>query len=79
MFLISFCKANPVEYGHVFLMPYNVHQLPQSLDKKMFGLITQIAIEANNCTFRIFFDHSVSTCSDQIYFQVIILLTSIVC
>ncbi|XP_008804719.1 GDP-L-galactose phosphorylase 1-like isoform X2 [Phoenix dactylifera] len=62
-------NANPVEYGHVFLMPYKIHQLPQSLDKKMFGLITQIAVEVNNCAFRIFFNHSDSTCSDQIYFQ----------
>ncbi|XP_010923696.1 GDP-L-galactose phosphorylase 1 [Elaeis guineensis] len=62
-------NANPVEYGHVFLIPYKIHRLPQSLDKKMFGLITQIAVEVNNCSFRIFFDHSASPCSNQIYFQ----------
>ncbi|XP_010906479.2 GDP-L-galactose phosphorylase 1 isoform X1 [Elaeis guineensis] len=62
-------NANPVEYGHVFLMPYKIHQLSQSLDKKMFGLITQIAVEVNNCAFRIFYNHRVSTCSDQIYFE----------
>ncbi|XP_008794437.2 GDP-L-galactose phosphorylase 1-like isoform X1 [Phoenix dactylifera] len=67
--ILVLVNANPVEYGHVFLIPYKIHQLSLSLDKKMFGLITRIAVEVNNCSFRIFFDHSASTCSDQIYFQ----------
>lgn len=62
-------NVNPVEYGHIFLVPYDISQRPKFLDKKMLYLISQFAKEINSPSFRVFFDHSASTHTDHIYFQ----------
>ncbi|RWW08196.1 hypothetical protein BHE74_00003870 [Ensete ventricosum] len=67
-------KANPVEYGHIFLVPYDVHQMPQFLDKGVLGLMSQITAEVANRSFHIFFDYDASRSLDHKCFQVIILL-----
>lgn len=62
-------NVNPVEYGHIFLVPYDISQKPKFPDKKMLYLISQFAKEINTSSFRVFFDHSASTHTDHIYFQ----------
>ncbi|KAJ6832008.1 GDP-L-galactose phosphorylase 1-like isoform X4 [Iris pallida] len=61
-------NVNPVEYGHVFLVPYDTHQRP-FLGKRMLQLVAQIAAEVNNCSFRISYEHNISRHSDHTYFQ----------
>lgn len=68
--LIILFKVNPVEYGHIFLVPYNISQRPKFLDKKMLCLISQFAKEIDTFSFRVFYDHSASAYMDHVHFQV---------
>ncbi|OAY84796.1 hypothetical protein ACMD2_20866, partial [Ananas comosus] len=54
-------NGNPVEYGHVYLVPYVSHQLPLFWNRKILGLVTQIAVEVNNSSFRVFLDNASTT------------------
>ncbi|XP_072988086.1 GDP-L-galactose phosphorylase 1-like [Typha latifolia] len=67
--ILIIANANPVEYGHVFLVPYNINRLPLFLDKKMVELILRTAVEVNSSSFRVFFDSIISNRSDHIIFQ----------
>lgn len=60
-----------MEYGHIFLVPYDVHKMPQLLDKRVLGLMTQIAAEVANSSFHIFVDYDASESMDHRGFQVI--------
>ncbi|XP_020093014.1 GDP-L-galactose phosphorylase 1-like isoform X1 [Ananas comosus] len=66
--VLIIANGNPVEYGHVYLVPYVSHQLPLFWDRKILGLVTQIAVEVNNSSFRVFLDNA-STTSGHIHFQ----------
>nr|CAD1823282.1 unnamed protein product [Ananas comosus var. bracteatus] len=66
--VLIIANGNPVEYGHVCLVPYVSHQLPLFWDRKILGLVTQIAVEVNNSSFRVFLDNA-STTSGHIHFQ----------
>lgn len=61
-------KATPVEYGHVFLVPCAAQPLLDAISLEMF---TSVAVEVNNCSFRLFYDCQGSSTS-FLYFQVII-------
>lgn len=65
-----YIKVNPVEYGHIFLVPYDINRNPKLLDKKMLYLFSQCTKEISNSSFRIFFDMKASAHSDRVYFQV---------
>lgn len=67
--ILVMVNVNPVEYGHVFLVPYDITQRSQLLDKKILDLISQFAKEINSYSFRIFFDHKSSAHADHLYFQ----------
>ncbi|KAJ8513914.1 hypothetical protein OPV22_004348 [Ensete ventricosum] len=67
--ILIFANANPVEYGHIFLVPYDVHQMPQFLDKGVLGLMSQITAEVANRSFHIFFDYDASRSLDHKCFQ----------
>ncbi|XP_020094151.1 GDP-L-galactose phosphorylase 2-like [Ananas comosus] len=76
--VLIIANGNPVEYGHVYLVPYVSHQLPLFWDRKILGLVTQIAVEVNNSSFRVFLDNA-STTSGHIHFQVVLLTFFIFC
>ncbi|OAY68945.1 GDP-L-galactose phosphorylase 2, partial [Ananas comosus] len=59
--VLIIANGNPVEYGHVYLVPYVSHQLPLFWDRKILGLVTQIAVEVNNSSFRVFLDNASTT------------------
>ncbi|XP_064963004.1 GDP-L-galactose phosphorylase 1-like [Musa acuminata AAA Group] len=67
--ILIIANANPVEYGHIFLVPYDVHQMPQFLDKRVLGLMSQITAEVANRSFHIFFDYDASRSLDHKCFQ----------
>ncbi|KAG6489589.1 hypothetical protein ZIOFF_050864 [Zingiber officinale] len=67
--VLVIANANPVEYGHIFLVPYDVHKMPQLLDKRVLGLMTQIAAEVANSSFHIFVDYDGSESMDHRGFQ----------
>ncbi|WOK99524.1 GDP-L-galactose phosphorylase 1-like [Canna indica] len=67
--ILIIANAHPIEYGHAFLVPYDVHQMPWLLDKKVLGLMMQITAEVANCSFRVFFDYDASISLDQKCFQ----------
>ncbi|KAH0458694.1 hypothetical protein IEQ34_011508 [Dendrobium chrysotoxum] len=60
-------NANPIEYGHIFLLPYCHHKRTQSFGGAL-QLITQIADEVDSLSFRMFYDYS-ATNTDRTYFQ----------
>ncbi|XP_020273379.1 GDP-L-galactose phosphorylase 1-like isoform X4 [Asparagus officinalis] len=62
-------NVNPVEYGHIFLVPYGTKRRPEFLHKEMFYLISRFAKEISNCSLKVFFEHSSSTTPDYAYFQ----------
>ncbi|OVA03339.1 hypothetical protein BVC80_7231g2 [Macleaya cordata] len=66
--LIFVINANPVEYGHVFLVPRGFYGLPQSMDARVLEMVTRVAVEINNCSLRIFYDFSASI-ANHLYFQ----------
>ncbi|KAJ4980822.1 hypothetical protein NE237_031659 [Protea cynaroides] len=61
-------NANPVEYGHVFLVPHGLISLSQLMDASALEMVVRIAVEINNCSFRVFFDYSASSANHP-YFQ----------
>ncbi|XP_062096653.1 GDP-L-galactose phosphorylase 1-like [Humulus lupulus] len=56
-FLI-FINASPVEYGHVLLVPYLSNSFYQLLDANILEMAVRVAVEINNCCFRLFYDFS---------------------
>lgn len=69
MMLYLLFKGTPIEYGHIFLMPCGFKSLPQFLDARSLEMIIRMAIEVNNCSFRVFFDNIMPGASHP-YFQV---------
>ncbi|KAG0475485.1 hypothetical protein HPP92_015171 [Vanilla planifolia] len=62
-------NANPVEYGHIFLVPYSIQLRTQFIGRTLH-LIANIAHEVNSFSFRMFYDYFSATNADQkIYFQ----------
>ncbi|XP_043702660.1 GDP-L-galactose phosphorylase 1-like isoform X2 [Telopea speciosissima] len=59
-------NANPVEYGHVFLVPHGLNSLSQLMDARALEMVTRVAVEINNCSFRVFYDYS---SANHPYFQ----------
>ncbi|KAM7271655.1 hypothetical protein ACFE04_030869 [Oxalis oulophora] len=50
-------NVNPIEYGHVFLIPNGstgLHSFPNVLSLEM---VLRVAVEVNNKSFRLFYDH----------------------
>ncbi|ONK62460.1 uncharacterized protein A4U43_C07F4080 [Asparagus officinalis] len=62
-------NVNPVEYGHIFLVPYGTKQRQEFWHKEMFYLISRFAKENCNCSLKVFFLKSSSTTPDYAYFQ----------
>ncbi|CAL1402871.1 unnamed protein product [Linum trigynum] len=60
--MIAF-NVNPVEYGHVYLIPRGYRDLCHALDARFLDMIARIAIDMNNCSFRLFHDCSGSRAS----------------
>ncbi|PKA61980.1 GDP-L-galactose phosphorylase 1 [Apostasia shenzhenica] len=60
-------NENPIEYGHIFLVPYLLHKRMQTLGKAL-QLIIKIAVEVNSSSLRMFCDFS-TTNTEQAYFQ----------
>jgi GDP-L-galactose phosphorylase len=56
-FLI-FINASPVEYGHVLLVPYLNNSFYQLLEVNILEMAVRVAVEINNCCFRLFYDFS---------------------
>ncbi|XP_057995843.1 GDP-L-galactose phosphorylase 1 isoform X2 [Hevea brasiliensis] len=59
-------NVNPIEYGHVFLVPHAFDRLDQVLDARFLEMVVRVAVEINNCSFRLFYNcprHS------RVYFQ----------
>ncbi|PQM37363.1 GDP-L-galactose phosphorylase 1 [Prunus yedoensis var. nudiflora] len=65
--LLITINSSPVEYGHVFLVPHSSNILHQFLDARSLELVLRVAVEVNNCSFRLFYDYSPS--ASHIYFQ----------
>ncbi|XP_008225605.1 PREDICTED: GDP-L-galactose phosphorylase 1-like isoform X3 [Prunus mume] len=65
--LLITINSSPVEYGHVFLVPHSSYILHQFLDARSLELVLRVAVEVNNCSFRLFYDYSPS--ASHIYFQ----------
>ncbi|XP_010245347.1 PREDICTED: GDP-L-galactose phosphorylase 1-like [Nelumbo nucifera] len=61
-------NVNPVEYGHVFLVPCGINSPPQCMDSRSLEMAIRVAVEINNCCFRVSFDYSPSYASG-LYFQ----------
>eukprot|EP00262_Sarcandra_glabra_P000679 TRINITY_DN10813_c0_g1_i1.p1 TRINITY_DN10813_c0_g1~~TRINITY_DN10813_c0_g1_i1.p1 ORF type:complete len:383 (-),score=59.95 TRINITY_DN10813_c0_g1_i1:133-1281(-) len=59
----------PVEYGHIFLVPHSSHHLSRFLDVGSLEMVTQVAVEINNCSFRVFYDCPTSSSANHLYFQ----------
>ncbi|XP_020595191.1 GDP-L-galactose phosphorylase 1-like [Phalaenopsis equestris] len=68
--ILVIVNPNPIEYGHIFLVPYHLHQRTQAISGALLS-ISQIADEVNNFSFRIFFDYFSATNMDRTYFQAI--------
>ncbi|KAK1280120.1 GDP-L-galactose phosphorylase 1 [Acorus gramineus] len=62
-------NRNPIEYGHVFLVPLSSHNWPQNLDDRSLEMILRISVEVNNNCFHVFYDHPASLCVDKVHFQ----------
>ncbi|XP_058099970.1 GDP-L-galactose phosphorylase 1-like [Magnolia sinica] len=62
-------NANPVEYGHVFLVPRNFYHQSCTLDARSLEMATRVAVEINNCSFRAFYDCPTSSRASHVYFQ----------
>lgn len=69
MMLYLLFKGTPIEYGHVFLVPCGFKSLPQFRDASSLEMIMRMAIEVNNCSFRVFYDNIMQGASHP-YFQV---------
>ncbi|XP_077253781.1 GDP-L-galactose phosphorylase 1-like [Tasmannia lanceolata] len=62
-------NANPIEYGHVFLVPFTFYHQPQFLHARLLEMVTQVAIEIDNCSFRAFCDSPADSSVNHVYFQ----------
>ncbi|XP_042502642.1 GDP-L-galactose phosphorylase 1-like isoform X2 [Macadamia integrifolia] len=60
-------NANPVEYGHVFLVPRGLNSLSQLMDARALEMVARVSVEINNSSFRVFYDYSSS--ANHPYFQ----------
>lgn len=67
-YLFIALKANPVEYGHIFMVPCNLYHPPNATDKKSLEFVLRFSSEVKNNTFYAFYDHPSS--SSDLYFQV---------
>lgn len=65
-----FYKATPFEYGHVYLVPCTSNRLYQHLDARSVEIVTRMAAEIHNQSFRVFYDSCRANRSD-VYFQVL--------
>ncbi|CAA6669924.1 unnamed protein product [Spirodela intermedia] len=65
MFIVI--NANPVEYGHIFIVPCNLYQPPNATDKKSLEFVLRFSSEVKNSTFYAFYDRPSS--SSHLYFQ----------
>ncbi|XP_050221575.1 GDP-L-galactose phosphorylase 1-like [Mercurialis annua] len=61
-------NVNPIEYGHVFLVPHGFDGPCQIMDGRSLEMVARVAIEMNNCTFRMFYDSPGSSTS-HLFFQ----------
>ena len=61
-------KVTPVEYGHVFLVPHGFTSISQFMDARSLEMVTRVAMEVKNRSFRVFYDCSMPSAS--LYFQV---------
>ncbi|XVE89388.1 hypothetical protein DITRI_Ditri19aG0197700 [Diplodiscus trichospermus] len=61
-------NVTPIEYGHVYLVPCTSNRLYQLLDARLVEIVTRVAAEINNQSFRVFYDCYRPNCSD-VYFQ----------
>lgn len=61
-------NAIPVEYGHVFLVPWGSDSFYQVLDARSLEMVAGVAVEINNCSFRLFYDCPAAGTS-HLYFQ----------
>lgn len=66
--ILIIVNSNPVEYGHIFLVPYCNHQRTQCIGRAI-QLITFTAGEVNNSSFRMFYDYFSAMNADRAYFQ----------
>ncbi|OMO73789.1 hypothetical protein COLO4_26862 [Corchorus olitorius] len=66
--ILVIINVNPVEYGHVFLVPRTSNTHHQFLDARSVEIVTRVAAEINNCSFRVFYNCSKPHSSD-VYFQ----------
>ncbi|XP_024047068.1 GDP-L-galactose phosphorylase 1 isoform X2 [Citrus clementina] len=64
--ILVIINANPIEYGHVFVVPCGSNRLYP--DARSFEMIVRIAFEINNYSFRLFYDCS-SPGASHVYFQ----------
>lgn len=60
-------NENPVEYGHVFMVPCDLYNASNVVGKRSLDLVTGISEEINNCFFHAFYDHIPS--NPMKYFQ----------
>ncbi|KAJ0980749.1 hypothetical protein J5N97_009004 [Dioscorea zingiberensis] len=65
---LVFVNANPIEYGHIYVVPYKCGP-SEVLDKVSLEYISQIAVEVDDCFFRMFYEYAPSTNSCPVYFQ----------
>ncbi|XP_031249525.1 GDP-L-galactose phosphorylase 2-like isoform X1 [Pistacia vera] len=64
--ILIIVNATPLEYGHVFLVPYGPSRL--YLDSTFLEMMLRVTVEINNDSFRLFYDCS-SAGATHIYFQ----------
>ncbi|XP_022723553.1 GDP-L-galactose phosphorylase 1-like isoform X2 [Durio zibethinus] len=66
--ILVIINVTPVEYGHVYLVPCTSNRRYQHLDARTVEMVTRIAAEINNHSFRVFYNCYRPNCSD-VYFQ----------
>lgn len=65
--ILVLSNVTPVEYGHVFLVPHGFTSISQFMDARSLEMVTRVAMEVNNRSFRVFYDCSMPSAS--LYFQ----------
>lgn len=66
-------KVNPIEYGHVILVPRgfdNLYHAKDEIMSRILEMVERIAIEINNLSFHLFCDYPGPT-SSPLEFQVL--------
>lgn len=66
---LVFVNANPIEYGHIYLVPYKFYNPSKILDKGSLEYINEIAVELDDCYFRMFYDYAPFVNPSVVYFQ----------